>query len=60
MARRFSSSAVVSYFSGEDVGGLGEVMFPGSDDDLDVEPMDYTNGIANNKCCCTKITSLVQ
>ena len=37
MARRISSSAVVSFFSGEDVEGLGETIFTGSDDDLGME-----------------------
>ena len=32
MARYFSSFAVVSYFSGDDTEGLGEVIFPYSDE----------------------------
>ena len=37
MAERFSSSAVISFFSGEDVEGLRETCYPGSDDDLGMD-----------------------
>ena len=37
MAEIFSSEAVVSYFSGEDSEGIGEVMFDGSGDELGME-----------------------
>ena len=37
MARHFSSGAVVSYFAGDDTEGLGEVIFPDSDDELGME-----------------------
>ena len=34
---RYSSNAVASYFTGDDVEGLGEMIFSGSDDDLGME-----------------------
>ena len=37
MARLFSSSQVISFFSGEDDEGLSEVIFPGSDGELGME-----------------------
>ena len=36
-ARRYSSSAVISFFCGDDEEGLGETICPGSDDDLGME-----------------------
>ena len=34
MARLFSSSEVISFFSGEASEGISEVIFPGNDDEL--------------------------
>ena len=41
MAQHFSSSAVISFFSGEDREGLGKVVFEGSDDELGMEDEMY-------------------
>ena len=38
--KRFSSRAVISYFDGEDEEGLGESIYPGSDDDLGMDESD--------------------
>ena len=36
MDRKYNSSAVISYLCGDDEEGLGEVMYPGSDDELGI------------------------
>ena len=59
MARLFSSSQVISFFSGEDDEVLSEVIFPGSDDELgmeeedddsepEFEPLEVHKGYKNN------------
>ena len=45
---RFTTRAVVSFFIGEDVDGLTEVAFDGSDDELcmsDEEPDDFEGNV---------------
>ena len=37
MARRFCTSAVASFFAGEDSEGLTEIIFEGSDDELGMD-----------------------
>ena len=40
MAGKFSSSAVISYFGGDDSEHLAEVVFEGSEDELGMEDED--------------------
>ena len=43
MANKLSSSAVISFFSGEDSDHLAEIVFDGSEDDLGMEDVEDDN-----------------